>query len=291
MEYIKINLKGFKIILFQNNSFLNIQVEDNSEKIKNSIKFRQTKLRFKDGFEEYFSNFGEMIKQIKENDINIIIEEEYFKSSSLLNQVESKIKYLNLKLVKLNRENVNLLKELKPIKIYTLNIRYYLTKGANFRRINSKPFYSFIEKDNFNLNDIKDLIDNEVFLNKYNIISFKYYNEEKQVFEEIGNKDIENKANIILEFHINETKNNLSYNLNLTKKYLKEEIIKMKNMINKLSDKVTKYDLIYLYASPIIKNDNFEEAGSPIDYMEEIRIISKLMKNNGKKYNFRISYK
>ena len=285
MEYAEINQNGFKIILFQNNSFLIIQVEDSSEEIKNSIKFRQTKLRFEDRFDEYFSNFGEMIQQIKESDINIIIEEEYFKSSSLLNQVKSKIKYLNLKLVKLNRENVNLLKELKPIKIYTLNIRYYLTKGVNFKRINSKPFYSCIEKDNFNLNDIKDLIDNEGFLNEYNIISFKYYNNEKQVFEEIGNKDIETKENIILEFHTNETKNNLSYNLNLSKKYLKEEIIKMKNMINKLSDKVTKYDLIYLYASPIIENDNFEEAGSPIDYMEEIRIISKLMMNSGKKYN------
>ena len=285
MESVKIIQKGFKIRFFINNSLLSIYTEDNNKERKNRIKFKQIQIRFEDVFDEYFSNFEEMIKQIKENDINIILEEEYFKSTPPLNEVKANIKCLNLKLNKLNKKVSNEFMELKTIKIYKLNIGYYITKGANYKRINLEPFYTYIDKEYFNLDDIIDLIDNEDLLKKYNITSFKYYNKEKKVYEVIGNKNIEIKGNIILEFHINESKNYLRNNINLTKKYLNEEIIKIKNIINKLSDNVTTYDLIYLYASPIIKNEQFEEAESPIEYMEEIKIISKLMKNNGKKFN------
>ena len=56
------------------------------------------------------------------------------------------------------------------------------------------------------------------------------------------------------------------------------------NNVNKLSDVSRKYDLIYLYASPIISEDG-NETDSPISYMEEIRIIIDSMKKSKKKFN------
>ena len=47
---------------------------------------------------------------------------------------------------------------------------------------------------------------------------------------------------------------------------------------------VQKYDLIYLYASPIVKDAHYTESKSPISYKEEIRIILDLMKMKNKKY-------
>ena len=192
------------------------------------------------------------------------------------------VKYLDIKLI---NKNTNEAIELNPIKIYALNIEYYLTKGANHEKMKLKPFYYYIEKDSYNLEDIIELIDKEDILSKYNIDSFKYYNNEKKVFEDIKNKNIEVKEKNILEFHINGEKNNLINNINWTRKYLNEEIIKIKNKINKILDKVTKYDLIYLYASPIIENENYNESKVPISYSEEIKIIIELMKNKGKQFN------
>ena len=65
-------------------------------------------------------------------------------------------------------------------------------------------------------------------------------------------------------------------------KYIQEEIINLKNKLNKIDEISQKYDLIYLYASPIINNG--EESNSPISYLEEIRIILKLMRDT--KRNF-----
>ena len=61
----------------------------------------------------------------------------------------------------------------------------------------------------------------------------------------------------------------------------------MNNRINKFLDKMTKYDLIFLYAAPIIKNEYFEEFDSPISYVKEIRKIIKLMNNKEPKINLK----
>ena len=72
-------------------------------------------------------------------------------------------------------------------------------------------------------------------------------------------------------------------NMYLTEKYIQEEIIYLKNRINKIDDITTKYDLIYLYASPILENGR--ESNAPISYLEEIRIILKLIEKSKKKFN------
>ena len=47
------------------------------------------------------------------------------------------------------------------------------------------------------------------------------------------------------------------------------------------------YDLIFLYASKINKNEYYKEFNAPISYMEEIRKIIKLMNYNDKKLNLK----
>ena len=126
-------------------------------------------------------------------------------------------------------------------------------------------------------------MDNENILSRYIINDYKYFNNEKRVFQTIENENIKVDEKLILEIHIYEKKNIFCTNLKWIKKYIENEIIKIKNKVNKLSDISKKYDLIYLYASPIIPNGNSEE--SPIKYMEEIRIILELMKNNKKRFN------
>ena len=70
----------------------------------------------------------------------------------------------------------------------------------------------------------------------------------------------------------------------MDKKYISKEIINLKNKVNKLNDISRKYDLIYLYASPIY-DEKGNEMDSPISYMEEIRIIKKLMESTKKQFN------
>ena len=67
--------------------------------------------------------------------------------------------------------------------------------------------------------------------------------------------------------------------------YYTNEIIKIRNRINKYTNIIKKYDLIYLYASPVVSDDNYSEYNAPISYMEEIRHIMNIMENSGKKFN------
>ena len=280
MESIRFNLEGYKILFFQKNSFLSIYIQGKNGKVKDNIKFKSIQLRYDDKFKDHFNNFKDLIKHINDKTIAIIIKEEYFQSPKSLINEKSYLKCLNIELKNEKEQKVIFSK-----RIYPLNVEYYLVKGSNKIRENLQPFYSFVKKNDFNLEDIKELLDKENLLSKYNIDSYKYYNEEKGVFEEIQNKNIQIKNKIILEFHINKIKNYLIINKNWVQNFLKEEIIKIKNMINKLSDKATKYDLIYLYASPIIQNDgHYTESVTPISYMEEIRIILNLMKNKKSKF-------
>ena len=235
----------------------------------NTIKFKPIQLRYEDKFKEHFSNFKNLISLLNDKALILTIKEEYFESSCSSINGKNNLKSL---IIVIKNENDN--KEITLKKIFSINLEYYLTKGPINKRVNLQPFCSYIEKTDFNVEDVKDLLDMENLLCKYNIDSYKYYNEEKRAFEEIKDKKIKIKDKIILEFHIKGEKKYLIKSMISTQKYLEEEAIKIKNIINKLSDKVEKYDLIFLYASPIILNNgNYTESDSPISYMEEIRII------------------
>ena len=66
--------------------------------------------------------------------------------------------------------------------------------------------------------------------------------------------------------------------------YYIDELIKIKNKINHYSDFQENYDLIYLYASPVIENEDYKEHGALISYPEEIKVIIESMNNTGKKF-------
>ena len=230
-------------------------------------------IKFNKCFLEFISNFGDLINQLKEKNIEIMI-------NLKKNDSNSKIKYLNLELKK--NDKIFISKD-----IYAINVNYYLTKGINHERINSIPFGSIIQKEYFNIKDILELIGDENILNNYDIDFIRYFNEEKGAFQLMNNEKIPTKEKNIFEINIKKANNPFMKNLNLIQKYFKEEIIKIKNSINKISEKVQKYDLIYLYASPIV-DEIFEESDSSISYLSEIRLILELMKNSGKKFNCKL---
>ena len=272
MNFFELEQNGYKIRFLYNKSILKINVKDKKEKGEEQSIFVSISLNFKKKFTEFFSDFSDLINKIKDKNIQLNVNE---------NETESELKYLNLE-IKIN-DNIIISK-----KIYTLNVNYYLTKGINHERINSIPFLCSLEKENFNIDDLFELIDIEDIPNNYNIDSISYFNDEKGVFQSVNRDMIPIKKKNIFEFHINGIKNSLIENFRLIQRYITNEIIKIKNIINKISDKVQKYDLIYLYASPIINNESFEECDSPISYMSEIRIILELIKKSGKKFNCKI---
>ena len=272
MENYDIEKDEFIIIFSFNSDSLNIYIK---HKIK-KIQFETTRLKFEDEEDiliKYISNFKDLINKIQQNDIKVEIEKH-------LSNVVKYMKYIKLNL-KINEKDILLSKD-----IYSLNVEYYLTEGPNYQRVNSIPFSSCIKKESFNCEDIFELIDNQKLLDIYKLDDFKYLDSKKGVFKPITNNKISiNDEKIILEFHISEKKNNILYELKKTKENINDEIINLKYKLNKLSDSSRQYDLIYLYASPIISDDNFNESNAPISYMKEIRIITDLMKNKNKKFN------
>ena len=272
MENYVIEKDEFIIIFSFNSDSLNIYIK---HKIK-KIQFETSRLKFEDEEDiliKYISNFKDLINKIQQNDIKVEIEKH-------LSNVVKYVKYIKLNL-KINEKDILLSKD-----IYSLNVEYYLTEGPNYQRVNSIPFSSCIKKESFNCEDIFELIDNQKLLDIYKLDDIKYLDSKKGVFKPITNNKISiNDEKIILEFHISEKKNDVLYELKKTKENINDEIINLKYKLNKLSDSSRQYDLIYLYASPIISDDNFNESDAPISYMKEIRIITDLMKNKNKKLN------
>ena len=175
MESVVIIQEGYTICFFQNNLCLNIYIKDGKEKEKDNYKFKPLKMKYKDGYKKYFSNFEILIEQIKNKIIKINMKE-------ILGSNKKYIKYINLTLFK---DESNELKEIISKKIYLFNVEYYLTEGSNNLRINSIPFYACIKKDYFNIEDILDLIDEEDLLNIYNIDEYKYFNHKLGAFVDI----------------------------------------------------------------------------------------------------------
>ena len=277
MESVKIIQNGYKILIFPSNYFLKISIKSENEKGKNRIKFISSKISFQDSFNKYTSNFEELIKQLKDKTIIVTLEE-------IFDAGKTYIKYLNIKLLK---NDSNKKKEIISKKIYALNIEYYLTKGPNHKRINSFPFFTYIKKDYFNLEDIINIMSEEDLLQIYDFDEYKYFNYKFGCFVDIKNENIKMEEKLIIELHISERKNIIRYYLNQNRKYFNEEIIRVKDKIYIYLDLVTKYDIIFLYASPIIKNESFKEFNAQISYISEIRNIIRLMENYGKKLNLK----
>ena len=269
MTEFKKSIPGYKIIFLYNENLLKIYVQDKISKGKNKIKFINITLNLDDKLRKYFSDFKELIKQIKEKNISIRIDSDK----------NIKTKYY-FKLIKKEKN-----KEIISERIYTLNVEYYFINGATYKKLNSKPFLSYLRNDNFNINDILNLIDNENILSSYIIDDIKYFDKEKKVFKSLSNQNnIYFGEKLILHFHIRKLNKIYLTNLKSHFNYFDKEIKKIVNQFEKRSDINQKYDLIYLYASPIITDNNFSESESPISYMEEIRTILKLMEKKNKKF-------
>ena len=297
MEVFKYESKlGYKIIFYYDKSNLNISIVD---KIKFGGKkniFSQVHLRYKDNYNhynKYISDFTDLINKIKanENEIDINLEEKTNfeptreKDGKALEKKENikNIRYLILKIVKITINEEIKSKVFIEQNIYILNVEYYLTSGPDNKRKNSFPFYSYLEKNEFNSDDIEKFIEKEEILHFYDIDCCRYYNRDKNAFQIITSETIPIKGKLIIEFHFNKILNNCLANLKLIQKYMNDKLENLKNKINKYSEITKKYDLIFLYASPILNKD--KEFNECIEYTKEIRNIIHLMKNRRKKFN------
>ena len=272
METLQCQNNGFKIkIIFLFDELLfKIYIEAEKSNEANKFKFLPIKISYEDKLKKFSSNFADLYDQLKKHDINI--------------EIENHLRYLDFNMIK----NIGLESErLISKKIYALNVEYYLIKEPNHQRINSRPFFSYLNKDSFNYEDVLELMDQNDIFSSYKIDCVKYLNKEKGAFQILKNEDIPIKDKIILEFNIYETIDPLMTNYKWAKDYYIKEINKLKKIINKLTDRSKNFDLIYLYASPVVLK-NFCESEAPISYMKEIRIIRELMKNKKKKYKCKL---
>ena len=284
---------GYGINFYFDKSIINITISDDIKKIReNKTIFSKIQLSYKDNYtiyNKYFSDFIDLINKIKAKEIDINLEEKtnfnstFEKEDKSLekNKNNKNIKYLILKIsTKEEKEEKTLIYK----KIYLLNVEYYLTSGPNNKRMNSYAFYSYFKKNEFNLDDIRKFLIKEKIINVYDIDYYRYYNHDKKVFQVITSEIIPIKEKLILEFHYNKILNPFLTNFKWTEKYINDELINIKNQINKYSARIKKYDLIFLYASPIIDENN-NELNDSLEYIKEIRSIIQLMKNKRKKFN------
>ena len=279
MEIFNKSINGYKIRFLYNENLLKINVHYNLPNGNDKIKFKNIIFNLESKFRKYISNFNDLIKQIKENKIDIRINND---SIAPLHNNNIKIKEYYFQFLKKEQNNdIIIISE----RIYSLNVEYYLIEGATCKTLNSRPFFSYLKTNYFNLEEILKLIDNEKILNTYKIYAIKYYDEEKKVFKIIKNENnIYFGEKLILHFHIKKLNRIFYTNLSWYYNYFHNEINKINHKFEKSSDIIQKYDLIYLYASPIINDNSYSESESPISYMEEIRTILKLMEKKNKKF-------
>ena len=170
-----------------------------------------------------------------------------------------------------------------------LNIAYYLTQGPRYKRINEYPFYTSMNSNFFNLGIIKDLLEKDKVINIYNINNYRYYDQNKKGFIKINEyKDYPTPNSLlILELHYKHIIEPISYELKNKERNITDKIKQIKNQINSMneySQKSKKYDLIYLYASPLVKLKG-KEMDKPINYRIEIKNIINSLNNSKKYYN------
>ena len=191
---ISLNSKNyiFKIIFLYDKNFLLIKIHDNN---CSNDKYKSIQIEFNDKNKEEL-NFDE-IDKIR-NEISKEKAACPCPLSDLLNiySKETGKKYL----VFIIPKEVNSVKRVEK-EIQLLNVKYYLTIGSDNKRLNDSPYYTYLEKDDFNLNDIKMLIKEEKLDDIYEFDTYKIKNL-YSYFEKIGyeNSKISNSG-ITLEFH------------------------------------------------------------------------------------------
>ena len=232
---------------FFNKGTLNIRVT------KNNQKFKDIKIKYDLKEEEKYKKYKYELGEEKE--------ENNFELNYYLNVI---------------KDNSIIRKE----KIYLLNVIYYIKIEPFLKRLDNKPFYSYIDKKIFNLEDIKDLIKREKIKNE--IISIKI--KVKNNFENMKEKKlytIDKSEFIILEFYLKRKRDIKNNKIN---KY-HNDIFQLNKRLNKYSEKLRKYDLIYLYASPLYESENRPtQFTQRISYREEMKVIIDLMKKSKKKF-------
>ena len=231
---------------------------------------------------ETYINYGILNIQIKTNekkfkDIKFTLDDEEIKN-------ENYKKYI----YEVNEDNYFLIiKEDNIIckeKLIQLNVKYYITKGPFNYRVNKEPFYSYLENNEFNMDDINELLTREKISYNIDLIKIKRPGEknfEKMIDNKYKNYKIGKSEIITLEFHLKEKKERI----NTLNNYNNNLIIKLKNKVQKYLENTEKYDLIYLYSSPLFNEDNDKGlASQTISYREEIKIILNLMKKSKKEF-------
>ena len=222
------------------------------------------------------------IKGKKFKDIKIILDDEEIRKAR-----NNKYNYETFKEKDNEKDNYILqIKKDKSViwkkKLIPLNIKYYLTKGPFNHRVYKNPFYSYLEKNEFNIDDIKELLEREkINYNNIDIINIK--REEEKNFEIIIDSNyykIGKSGIISFEFHLKEKEEKIN-----TYNNYKDDLKKLNNKVEKYLENAGKYDLIYLYASPLFDEVHYSSESSKISYRDEIKIILDLMKKSKKEFN------
>ena len=223
-----------RIIFYYNKSIVNINITEFKGLCKEKI-FNRTQLIYKEEYKKYFSDFHDLINQIKIKNIIIKLEEktsyESNKNNINLNDDpvnKGDIKYL---ILTMSGKIENEPKIFININIYVLNLEYYLTTGLNIRE-NEKPFLSYLKRDKFNQEDILEFLEKENILSVYNVDCMRYFNPETKVFELVPYEKVNIGKKLTLEIHYNKKKDPILTNFKDTEQYINQEIINIKNQIN-----------------------------------------------------------
>ena len=165
---------------------------------------------------------------------------------------------------------------------------YYFTTGPTYKKniINENFFYTDFNYNTFNLEKIKNILLTEK-INIDNIDNYRYYDADKKGYIKIKeNKDYSKPSNkFILECHY-KMNDPFLYEFDNLYNDIKYKYKKIQNQItylNRYQNNEEKYDLIYLYASPLTINK--KEQFIPINYRLEIQKILQLMNKSKKQFN------
>ena len=174
------------------------------------------------------------------------------------------------------------------INIEQLNVEYYLTKGPKHIRIKEKPFYSSLNDQNFDIKKIKEMLDKEKIINQFSIDNYRYYDEDLKGF--ITLNKLRNyktpKNTLILELHISGNFDSFKSKLETINCNLYNKIKNIKHRKNVNKQMTKEYDLIFLYASPLLNSSGQEsESIKPINYRKEIKEIVNSFNKTGYSYN------
>ena len=123
MDFYQDIKNDYQIHFFYNNSILKILVKEKIKKGKKPIKFMTIQILYKDLFSNYFSNFNDLIQQIKEKSILFNLED--------ISNNKTFGKRLKFELIK-NDKNES--KIFYSKQIYAFNVKYYLTSGIEHKK-------------------------------------------------------------------------------------------------------------------------------------------------------------